>query len=222
MGHIGYFELTRFDPRDVAGWRARSPLVEMGFDAIEVFNGDDYAIPDHVERVMRDWYALLDAGVRITATGNSDSHKVTYHECGVPRNLVEVGDDDPARFDEAKFVEAVRQGRVVVSSGPVVGLDIAGHGVGQTAEAGLQPIHVTVDAPPWVDVSRVEIVRRGETLQAWTGSFARGVRRLDARISATLNKGDWVIAIARGARPMAFLARPGAYPLSFTNPVWIQ
>jgi hypothetical protein len=222
MGSIGYFELLHFDPRDVAGWRAGSPLVESGFDAIEVFNGDDYATTSAVERVMRDWYALLNAGVRMTATGNSDSHKLTYHECGVPRNLVEVGDDDPARFDEARFVAAVRSGHVVVSSGPVAWLEVAGHGVGESASAGAQEIHVTVDAPPWVDVSSVQVVRRGEILRSFAGGFARGVRRLDVRFIATLGPGDWVVAVARGDRPLTFLPRPGAKPLAFTNPVWIE
>jgi len=228
MGGIGYFELLRFDPRDVAGWRSGSSLVEAGFDAIEVFNGDHYSDLGEVERVMRDWYALLDAGVRMTATGNSDSHKITYHECGVPRNLVlvgQAGDDDPARFDaaaEARFVDAVRAGHVVVSSGPFVRLEVAGHGVGDTAPAGEQEVHVMVDAPPWVDVSRVELVKHGETLKAWTGPFATGTRRLDARFTTTLVKGDWVVAVARGEREMKFLARPGAKPFGFTNPVWIE
>jgi hypothetical protein len=222
MGSIGYFELARFDRRDVEGWHVRSPLIETGFDAIEVYNGDDYAKADNIERVMRDWYALLNAGVRITATGNSDSHKLTYHECGVPRNLVRVGEDDPAQFDAARFVDAVRGGRVIVSSGPVARLEVGGRGIGESAPPGDQEIHIIVDAPPWVDVSLVEIVRRGVPLHVWTGPFARGVRRLDARLTATLNKGDWVIAVARGDRPMAFLARPGAKPLSFTNPVWIE
>jgi hypothetical protein len=222
MGSIGYFELLRFDPRDVAGWRAGSPLVEMGFDAIEVFNGDDYAKPDEVARVMHDWYALLEAGVHITATGNSDSHKITYHECGVPRNLVQVGDDDPARLDEARFVDAIRRGRVVVSSGPMLTLEVAGRSVGESAPPGEQEVHLMVDAPPWVDVSRVELVRRGEVLRAWAGPFAPGVRRLDARVKASLAKGDWVIALARGERPLSFLAREGAKPFAFTNPVWIE
>jgi hypothetical protein len=222
MGSIGYFDLTRFDPRDVAGWRSRSPVVDTSFDAIEVFNGDDYSNLEEVERVMRDWYALLDAGVRITATGNSDSHKITYHESGVPRNLVQVGDDDPAHFDEARFVGAIRAGRVIVSSGPTVWLEVAGHGVGDSASPGDREVRVIVDAPAWVDVSRVELVRRGEVMHTWTVPFSAGPRRLDVRIHAVLSRGDWVLAIARGERPMAFLARPGAKPFSFTNPVWIE
>ncbi len=52
MGNIGYLELLRFDSRDVAGWRSASPLAELGFDAIEVFNGDHYAAIDQVEAVL--------------------------------------------------------------------------------------------------------------------------------------------------------------------------
>jgi hypothetical protein len=73
-----------------------------------------------------------------------------------------------------------------------------------------------------VDVSRVELVSHGQTLHAWTGPFAAGSRRLDARFTTTLKKGDWVVAVARGEKPMAFLARPGAKPFGFTNPVWIE
>jgi hypothetical protein len=225
IGSIGYFELLHFDPRDVSAWKASSTLAETGFDAIEVFNGDHYAEIAEVERVMHDWYALLNAGVRTTATGNSDSHKATYHECGVPRNLVLVGDDDPARFDgahEARFVDAVRAGHVVVSSGPVVRIEVAGKGPGDTAAAGTDEVHVTVDAPPWVDVSRVELVKQGETVRSWTGPFTKSTRRLDARLDISLAKGDWLLAVARGDQPMTFLARPGAKPFAFTNPVWIE
>jgi hypothetical protein len=226
MGSIGYFELLRFDPRDVAGWRNRSALAESGFDAIEVFNGDHYDHIDEVERAMRDWYALLDAGIRMTATGNSDSHKLAYHECGVPRNWVEVGDDDPAHLDRARFLDALRQGQVIVSSGPIVHIEVAGHAVGDTAPAGEDEVRVTVDAAPWVDVTQINVVGRGgNTLRSWTYPFVgggTGVRRLDARFTTPLTAGDWVIAIARGDRPMGFLTRAGARPFAFTNPVWIR
>jgi hypothetical protein len=225
MGSIGYLELLRFDPRDVAGWRARSPLGELGFDAIEVFNGDHYAAIDEVESVLSDWYALLNAGVRMTATGNSDSHRITYHEAGVPRNFVQmgqVGDDSPSRFDEARFVEAVRAGRVIVSSGPFVRLEVAGRGVGEEAPSGEDEVHVAVDAPDWVDISKVDVVVRGQTVQSYRGPFHGSPHRLDTRFVAAMKPGDWVVAVVRGDRPMDYLARPGAKPFAFTNPVWIK
>ncbi|HEY5146444.1 MAG TPA: CehA/McbA family metallohydrolase [Polyangiaceae bacterium] len=230
MGAIGYFELIHLDPNDFEGWRRRAPLFDPGFDALEVFNGDDYAALEHVEACMRDWYALLDAGLRVTATGNSDSHKLTYHEAGVPRNFVRVaGDasDAPDAFDERAFVDAVRHGRVVVSSGPFVriragGAEVGGEIASSPATASGIDVRVQVDAPPWVDVSSVELVRRGETVTTWHPKLTQGPVHFDATAHVALGPGDWVIAIARGTKPMAFLHRPGALPFGFTNPIYVR
>ncbi|APR75110.1 PHP domain protein [Minicystis rosea] len=222
MGGIGYFELTRFDRDDIAGWTKRVSIADLGFDALEVFNGDHYARIDKVEECLSDWYALLNAGYRFTATGNSDSHRLSFHEAGVPRNLVSVPDDDPARFDEKAFVTAVRKGRVVVSSGPFVRMEAGGKGIGETISAGAVVVSIVVEAPPWVDVDRVELVRRGETASAWTGPFTKGPRRFEIRTEVSLQKGDWIIAIARGSKPMGHLHRPGAKPFAFTNPIWVE
>jgi hypothetical protein len=222
MGDIGYFDIFRMDPTDVAGWRARSPAVDMGFDTIEVFNGDEYDKLHRVEDVMRDWYALLNAGFRYTATGNSDSHKISFHEAGTPRNLVAVPSDSPGTFDERAFVEAVRGGRVVVSSGPFVQITAGGKGVGSTISEGMADIVVRVDGPPWVDVDKVQVIRRGEILREWGAADLAGARPLELRASADLKKGDWVIAIARGSKPMPFLYRQGAKPFGFTNAIYVK
>ena len=234
MGPIGYFELIHLDPGDFAGWRRRAPLFDAGFDALEVFNGDDYSDIPRVEACLRDWYALLDAGLRVTATGNSDSHKMTYHEPGVPRNFVRTG-DDPAAFDEGAFIDAVRHGRVVVSSGPFIHLTAAGAEVGDSIDAGdAVDVRVHVEAPPWVDVDAVQLVRRGDVVATWRPvtaplapgaarpNTAAGVVRLDETAHLALKPGDWILAIARGSRPMAYLHRPGARPFSFTNPIFVR
>jgi len=228
MGSIGYFELLRFDTNDFDAWRKRSPLFDASFDALEVFNGDDYADIGRVEACLRDWYALLNAGLRVTATGNSDSHKMTYHEPGVPRNFVRVADDAPEAFDERAFVDAVRHGKVVVSSGPFVRLDAAGEEVGgEIAPADDVAVHVHVEAPPWVDVATVEIVRRGEVVATWhphpaAGGVGASVVRLDDTAHMPLRSGDWILAVARGNKPMTFLHRPGALPFGFTNPIRVH
>jgi hypothetical protein len=223
MGSIGYFELLHLDPADLDGWRKRAPLFDASFDALEVFNGDDYSDLARVETCMRDWYALLDAGMRVTATGNSDSHMLTYQEPGVPRNYVRVGDDAPASFDERAFVDAVRRGRVVVSSGPFVHLTAGGGEVGDTIGVGDGvDVRVRVEAPPWVDVSTVQLVRRGEIVATWRPHATTDPVRLDVTARVALRPGDWVLAIARGDRPMAFLHRTGALPFGFTNPVYVR
>jgi hypothetical protein len=222
MGGIGYFDLLRLDAEDVNGWAKRVPVADMSFDALEVFNGDHYATIAKVEECMHDWYALLDAGHRVTATGNSDSHKLTFHEPGVPRNLVAVPNDDPAAFDERAFIAAVRKGKVVVSSGPFVVLTANGRGVGESVPAGQVDLAVRVDAPPWVDVDKVELVRRGDVIATWTGPFPKGTHRFETQLKRALERGDWVIAIARGTKPMTYLHRPNARPFAFTNPIWVE
>lgn len=221
MGDIGYFDVLGFDPKDVAGWRAKTKLAAMDFDAIEVFNGDHYDHLGEVEKCLRDWYALLDSGMRVTATGNSDSHKLAYHEAGVPWNYVHVA-DDPAKLDERAFVEAIRAGRVVVSSGPFVRMTANGREIGDTVAAGTVEVAVRVDAPPWVDVDRVELVGRGgAVLKAWTIK-STAVTRLDAHAKLALTKGDWIVAVARGKKPMTALHRAGAMPFAFTNPIRVE
>jgi hypothetical protein len=229
MGSIGYFDLLHLDREDLPGFFARAPLADMGFDAIEVFNGDDYARLRNVEECLSDWYALLNGGFRFTATGNSDSHKMTFQEPGVPRNLVALPNDDPAAFDERAFIAAVRGGRVVVSSGPFVQLEAGGKPVGSAIPEGPTEIKVRVDAPPWVEVDRVQLIRRGAVITEWRAPFSperRGKDKValhfERQVKETLHKGDWIIAIARGSRPMAALYRRSAQPFGFTNPIWVE
>ena len=42
------------------------------------------------------------------------------------------------------------------------------------------------------------------------------------KAKATLKSGDWVIAIARGTKPMTYLYRSGATPFGFTNPIFVH
>ncbi len=86
--------------------------------------------------------------------------------------------------------------------------------------AGPVDIVVHVDAPPWVDVDRVEILRRGEPF--WTAPAIPTKKPAEWHIRETLKKGDWLVAIARGTKPMTFLYRPDAKPFAFTNPIWIE
>jgi hypothetical protein len=223
MGNIGYFEILRFTPEDIPGWLARSPLADMGFDALEVFNGDHYTRLAKVEECLKDWYALLNAGYRYVATGNSDSHRVSFHEPGVPRNLVRLLDDAPGRLSDRAFVDAVRGGRVVISSGPFVTIEAGDKGVGDTIAPGEAEIVVKVDGPAWVDIDEVSLVRRGETLQSWPVDAKKQKKRpFSLTHKVTLKKDDWVIAIARGKKPMSYLFRPGALPFSFTNPIFVK
>ena len=151
------------------------------FDAVEVFNGYEFADTPKVEAVMRDYYALLGLG-RYAATGSSDSHRIQYLWAGYPRTIVHPQDSDDdldaasAATAPLSIVKAVKQGRAVVTSGPYIELTVPGDSGGSGAPIKARPgdtavvhgaaltVHVVVRAAPWVDVSSLEIVAAGDSL----------------------------------------------------------
>lgn len=161
---IGYFSITGYDPRIPRGGAIRTD-----FDAIEVYNGYEAAERPKVEAVMRDWYGLLDAGVRVVATGSSDAHRVQYQWAGYPRTLARVepgrGGDGKSPVDTKEVVAAIKKGRSVVTSGPVIELTIDGKGPGEDAVVGERGrAHVKVWAAPWVDVTSLELVAQSRVV----------------------------------------------------------
>ena len=95
-GNIGYFHTSKFDS---ATMKSPDSDFTLDFDAIEVFNGKRVV---EAEEVLRDWFNLLNAGYTLTATGNSDSHKLVSEEAGYPRNFVFLGKDDPSRSNRRR------------------------------------------------------------------------------------------------------------------------
>ena len=83
-----------------------------------------------------------------------------------------------------------------------------------------------MDGPEWVDVDEVQLVKRGEVLKTWKlnekGAKKPGKRPWRLTHKETLKAGDWVIAIARGTKPMTYLYRQTATPFAFTNPIFVK
>ena len=165
---IGYFDLTGFD---AATGRARDTFAE-GFDAVEAFNGIWLETPAKVREGAVDLVGLARRGMRVTATGNSDSHRLVYEEAGYPRTWVHVAPGERATLGERVFA-AIRRGDTTVSSGPFVTLEALSDG-----RDGALVVHLTVRAPAWVPVERVELWRDDVVAQRWavTAPPTDGVR----------------------------------------------
>jgi hypothetical protein len=114
--NIGYWDLTGFDA--ATGQAAGGPggTYDAGYDLLEVWNGYDLSRPTFVERVFQEWLALLETGVRVVGTGNSDSHLVRYYWAGYPRTYVYA--PDGAR-DPATILTALRAGAGLRDQRPV-------------------------------------------------------------------------------------------------------
>ncbi|MBL8740551.1 MAG: CehA/McbA family metallohydrolase, partial [Myxococcales bacterium] len=222
MGDIGYFDILRLDRDRIPDLTGRAPWARLDFDAIEIFNGDDAPSVATVEGVMKDWYALLDGGYRITATGNSDSHRAIFHEPGLPRTYVRVPSDDVEKLDQRAFIESVRKNRAIVSSGPFVTLRIDEAGIGDSVAPGLRRARVEVSAPRWMEISYVEIIQKGKSVARIEAPFEPTTVTAELEATLDLRAGDWVIATAGGTKEMDPLFRRGIPPFAFTNPIFVD
>ncbi|MEI8258051.1 MAG: CehA/McbA family metallohydrolase, partial [Deltaproteobacteria bacterium] len=104
---IGYFDRVGLDTQTNI---ARSPLYDPGYDALEVFNGYYVGSPREVERVMHDWFALLNTGARYVGTASSDSHVIAYFEAGYPRTYVYTPGAGNRSPDAPAVIAALRAG----------------------------------------------------------------------------------------------------------------
>ena len=89
---IGYFDIGHFDAHSDKAGRAG---FSYDFDAVEVMNGYQDPVRRSVDRVIDDWFSLLNHEHLVTATGNSDTHHLTFNIGGYPRNYVHLRDDRP-------------------------------------------------------------------------------------------------------------------------------
>jgi hypothetical protein len=184
----GYFSAVGFDARSE---RVPSEM-STDFDMLEVYSGPDLKDRSKTEAVLRDWFALLDLGKRVVASGASDSHGNEAPWAGYPRTYVDIGrwkqGYSGGPLDVEATLAALRAGRGFVTSGPTIDFTLSGaiaddpalnKGMGTTLSAdeaedakpgstirtqGRAVGHLRVRAPSWIDVSSIEIVAGGASV----------------------------------------------------------
>jgi len=223
-----YFSRYSLDPARAVVRPELAPEFSEDYDALEVFNGFDAWSEPLVRNVLRDYLKLVARGKRYTATGNSDSHGLFFVDPGMPRNLVRYGtaasDDADLDVDPARVIDAIREGRVLVTNGPVIDVSIDGVGPGGTRKTHGKPVtlELEVRAAPWIDVSGVEILRGGgERIRSIPVAATADVTRLKYRTTLDGAGSTFFVVLARGKKPLPNVYRPGVRPLAFTNPIFI-
>jgi len=181
-----------------------------GFTAIEVMTWMNV-------QGLADWFNLLSAGFDVTGTANSDSHTTKVESSGWPRNFVYVGYDDPALLDEDGYVEAINDGRLSGSFGPLVTMTATTADGASTAMQGdlLEvdgqeiALRVRVQAAPWVPVDTLDLYADGElilseALELDEVSGAEGGVRLEQTFEAklTIESDTYVAAVVYGTGGM--------------------
>lgn len=224
---IGYFAISRFDSKS---GRADKAGFSLDFDAIEILNG--YQDPDRrsLGRVLEDWFALLERGHLVTATGNSDTHHLTYNLAGYPRNYVALADDRPVHFDAGELVRALKARRSFFTTGPFIDVDVTpgGGGMGDivVVTGGRILINVKVRAAPWIDVTRLTVIVGGKTVKIVAIPASDTPVRFADKIEIPVDHDTFVIFRVDGERPMSPVigdrTRFEVRPVAITNPIFVD
>jgi hypothetical protein len=215
---IGYFDLARLEP---ATGKA-APSFSEGFDALEAHNGLWIANYKKAREGAVDLVALARRGMKVAATGNSDSHRLLYEEAGWPRTWVR------AMRDEASVIAALRTRETVVSAGPMIELATDGQPIGAVVRPhvpGKVTLKIKVSAPAWIATDKVEIWRNDAVARTIPipGPAKDGVR-LEQEIALDLSRKDQTILVwVESATPIPdVLAVPNGLPIAFTGLTYID
>jgi hypothetical protein len=222
---IGYFDISHFDAR---GDRAEKPGFSWDFDAVEVMNGYQDPVRRSVDRVVDDWFSLLNHEHLVTATGNSDTHHLTFNIGGYPRNYVKVQDDHPHSVDGVQLARAVKGHHAFFTTGPFVTLLVNNGTIGDLVPARGGKVHadVTVQAAPWVSVDRVTLYLNGVEAKRWTVPAGTAPMRFHETLDLTTPSDGYVVVRVDGDKSLAPVVGDRktftAYPFALTNPVFLD
>jgi hypothetical protein len=222
---IGYFNLGRLDS---SADRADRPGFSFDFDAVEVLNGYQDSERRSVDRVIDDWFQLLDHGHLVTATGNSDTHHLDHNIGGYPRNYIRVRDDEPERTALSEITRAVKGHHVLFTTAPFVRLRVGAGTIGDLVPAigGKARAQIEVQAAPWVSVSEVRLYVNGLEHKRWTVAPSTNTVRFKDGIDLQVDHDSYVVVRAEGDRPLAPVVGDQKHfdvrPLALTNPVFLD
>lgn len=220
-GPIGYFDLMDLDP---ATGLAKDPRFVTNFDGMEVIS---FGWANETKQSVADWFALLNRGLRITATGNSDSHTIFGREVGWARTYVCVDDDTPYRLDVGAFIRALRSGCATVSAGPFLTIRSGAVQMGGTltAERATFEIQVRLQAASWIPTDQLELYVNG-VLERTIALQGTAPVRFDDAIRLTCKSDCYVVAIARSERRLPPVVtswrRRKPRPIALTNPIYVD
>jgi hypothetical protein len=164
------------------------------------------------------WYATLDNGIRVTATGGEDSISNLQRSklVGSYRTYVYTG----ARgLTMDGWFEGLRKGNAFVSSGPLVELTVNGRIPGETVElpAGGE-VRVEARVRSITPLERVFLVFNGAEVENLPLSPDRKSAMLGKTVRA--DRSGWFHLRAEG-RPEDRYPLDAVYAQAFTNPVWV-
>jgi len=171
-------------------------------------------VSDGNEVPTQEWYRYLNCGYRVAVAGGTDKMGA-YCTLGWMRTYARLERDRPLDYDS--WAEAVRAGRTVGTTGPLIDLTVEGRGIGDTVE--LPPSGGTLEVEARAEsvwpLGAIEIVHDGRVAAA--EGAPQGAPELVVTAKIRASRSGWIAARCRGSE-----AHPGAYIAAHTSPVYLR
>jgi hypothetical protein len=139
---------------------------------------------------LGEWYRFLNLGHRVAAVGGTDKMSAGMPVGGL-RTYAHLGDEE---FSFASWARAVRAGRTFTTSGPLIGLEVEGQGLGDSVH--LPSGGGTLEAHAWVRSAHLfhvlQVVVNGEVVAEEKAESGTREARLNARLE--VSRSSWVAA----------------------------
>lgn len=204
-------------------------------DAIEVVTSA--AMQSDIMLLYRDWFALLNHGIRVAAIGASDTHHVSEFILGQSRTYVAATAPSPADIDMDEVSASYRAGRLLVSFGLLTRMIVNERfSVGDLATGLSDKLQIMVEVlgPSWVTADRVELYANGIKVREQSIVPSQRIQKALVTWSLPVPRHDvHLVAIASGpgiTGPFWDIPRPyqptsktfTPRVLGSTNPIWID
>jgi hypothetical protein len=193
------------------------------FDGIEVLGGEALSNPALWKDAIADWRAMVGQGYRFTAVAGSGARGVGLDPPGLPFTYLDIGDQDPS---VKAVVDALRNQRATVSTGPLVSFRVGKAGPGSLVASGRRGIraNVLVVAAPGVRFDQVRLWQGEEIIHAWSATKPADneVQRLEESMVIKPAADTWLHVEVLGSTPLASVAHMEVMPYALTNPIWVD
>lgn len=206
----------------------------IDFDVMQLLSGNEY---DDYLLARQDWFNLLNADIFRPVTGGSLVGQTRNLPIGTVRTWVQTTETALRDNDLADFWTSVREGRMMVSNGPLIHASINGADYGETTSAsgGSVTIDLKIEAASWIPIREVRAVINGQ-VQVLDIPLVRGQPlRFDGQVSVDLpadRSNHWIVLeagatlseIANGTGVTGIFGNiyPEHLPIAFTNPIFIN
>ena len=166
------------------------------------------------------WYAVLNNGLRVAATGGEDSMSDLHISklVGSARTYVHTGD---AGLQAGPWIQGIREGRTVVSTGPLLVATVDGKMPGEEvplpAEGG--SVELTVWLRSITPLEKVTVIFNGEPIDEILLSGDR--KSLDLTKSYPVTRSGWFHVHAQGTPEESYPLDTG-FAQAFTSAIWVR